>query len=72
MLINLILDIDLVGSIALCEMLHRTNIIAIVAGGMRPKFTDNTLLVYDDAVKKFLLEITFDASIKAVRLRRDK
>ncbi|CAG5075229.1 Similar to wdr45: WD repeat domain phosphoinositide-interacting protein 4 (Danio rerio) [Cotesia congregata] len=63
---------DLMGSIAIGEMLWRTNIIAVVGGGTRPKFADNTVLIYDDVVKKFVMEITFTSPIKAVRLRRDK
>lgn len=65
-------DNDLLGSVSIGEMLWRTNIIAVVAGGTRPKFADNTVLIYDDLEKKFVMEITFTSSIKAVRLRRDK
>lgn len=65
-------DIDLVGSVGQCEMLYRTNILAIVSGGSRPKFSDNTLLLYDDAAKQFVLELTFPSSVRAVRLKRDK
>lgn len=60
------------GSIAIAEMLWRTNIIAVVAGGTRPLYADNTVLIYDDLSKKFLFEITFTSSIKAIRLRKDK
>lgn len=60
------------GSISVCEMLYRTNILAIVAGGSKAKFAENTLLLYDDASKKFLLEITFSSTVKAIRLTRDK
>lgn len=60
------------GSVSRCEMLHRTNLFAIVAGGHRPKFSDNTVLVYDDISKKFILELIFSSAVKAVRLRRDK
>ncbi|KAF7996522.1 hypothetical protein HCN44_002154 [Aphidius gifuensis] len=63
---------DLMGSIAIGEMLWRTNVIAVVGGGSRPKFADNTVLIYDDIAKKFVMEITFTSPIKAVRLRRDK
>lgn len=63
---------DLMGSIAIAEMLWRTNVIAVVGGGSRPKFADNTVLIYDDLSKKFVMEITFTSPIKAVRLRRDK
>lgn len=53
-------------------MLQRTNLVAIISGGTRPKFADNTLLIYDDAAKKFILELTFSSSVRAVRLRKDK
>ncbi|XP_043249160.1 WD repeat domain phosphoinositide-interacting protein 4-like [Colletes gigas] len=66
------LENDVIGSIAIAEMLWRTNIIAIVGGGTRPKFAENTVLIYDDISKKFVLEVTFTSPIKAVRLRRDK
>lgn len=60
------------GSVAMCELLFRTNIFAIVSGGSNPKFPDNVLMLFDDALKKFILEITFPSSVKAVRLTRDK
>lgn len=65
-------DQDVMGSIALGEMLWRTNVIAIVGGGTHPRFAENTVLIYDDLSKKFVMEITFVSPIKAVRLRRDK
>lgn len=66
------LENDIMGSIAIAEMLWRTNIIAIVGGGTRPKFAENTVLIYDDLSKKFIMEVTFTSPIKAIRLRRDK
>lgn len=65
-------DSDQMGSIAFGEMLWRTNVIALVGGGSRPKYADNTVLIFDDLTKKFVMEITFISPIKAVRLRRDK
>ncbi|KAG5890404.1 hypothetical protein JTB14_026286 [Gonioctena quinquepunctata] len=65
-------DNEMVGSVSQCEMLFRTNLLAVVSGGSRPKFADNVLLIYDDLSKKFILDITFPSSIRAVRLRRDK
>lgn len=70
--LKLFLDIETVGSASQCEMLFRTNLLALVAGGSRPKFADNVLLIYDDLTKKFILGITFGSSIRAVRMRRDK
>lgn len=65
-------DADAIGSLGTCEMLHRSNILAIVGGGKRSKYPDNVVLIYDDANDIFLLEIVFSSSVKAVRLRRDK
>merc|ERR1712013_231691 len=39
---------DQVGSIAHAEMLYRTNLVAMVSGGRKPKFADNTVMIYDD------------------------
>ena len=35
-------DEELVGSVSCCEMLYRTNLVAIVSGGSMPKFAENT------------------------------
>ncbi len=34
--------IEVVGSIGQTEMLHRTNLLAIVSGGAMPKYAENT------------------------------
>ena len=65
-------DLTEMGSIISCEMLHRTNLIAVVGGGHRPKFADNTILIFDDLLKRFVLEFTFTQPVVAVRLKRDR
>lgn len=65
-------DIDVMGSVAQCEMLHRTNLLAVIAGGSRPRFACNTVLIYDDISKALVLDFTFVSPVKAVRLRRDR
>jgi len=65
-------DISEMGSVVNCEMLHRTNLIAIVGGGSRPKFADNSILIYDDVLKEFVLDYTFTSPVIAVRLKRDR
>jgi len=66
------LDKETVGSVSHCEMLYRTNLVALVGGGVMPKFADNTVLIWDDSIKKFVLEFTFPSPVLAVRLRREK
>ncbi|XP_066985367.1 WD repeat domain phosphoinositide-interacting protein 4-like isoform X1 [Macrobrachium rosenbergii] len=63
---------NVVGSIAHGEMLHRTNLLAMVGGGAVPKYADNTVLIYDDLKSKLLLEFTFAVPVLAVRLRKDR
>ena len=38
--------IETVGSVGAAEMLHRTNLIAIVGGGAMPKFAENTSMLF--------------------------
>eukprot|EP00092_Neocalanus_flemingeri_P018204 GFUD01019701.1.p1 GENE.GFUD01019701.1~~GFUD01019701.1.p1 ORF type:complete len:360 (-),score=111.73 GFUD01019701.1:91-1170(-) len=61
-----------VGSIAHAEMLYRTNLVALVSGGRRPKFADNTVMIYDDLAGKMVLEFTFPDQVLAVRMKKDK
>jgi len=63
---------DTVGSLGIIEMLYNTNMVAMVAGGRKPKFADNTLMIYDDAAGKMVLEITLSSPILSVRMKRDK
>lgn len=66
------LDVDLVGSVSKVVMLHRTNLIALIGGGKRPKLGSNAVVIWDDRKKDFVLEYTFDEDVLAVRMRRDK
>lgn len=70
--VKLCLDVAQFGTLSICEMLHRSNLLALVAGGIRPKFADNTVVIWDDSQKKFVLELTFSSKVLAVRLRQDQ
>ena len=63
---------EVVGSMAHADMLYRSNLVALVSGGKRPKFAENTVMIFDDASGKMVLEFTFPDPVLAVRLKRDK
>ncbi|CAL1272550.1 unnamed protein product [Larinioides sclopetarius] len=67
------LDAATVGSVSLCEMLNRTNIVAIVGGsGPKQKFADNAVLLWDNEASKFVAEFTFSTPVLCVRLKKDR
>jgi hypothetical protein len=66
------LDSTDIGSIPICELLHRTNLIALVAGRSKPNFADNTVLIWDDAKKKFILKFTFSSTVLSLKTQRDR
>nr|XP_023838813.1 LOW QUALITY PROTEIN: WD repeat domain phosphoinositide-interacting protein 4-like [Salvelinus alpinus] len=72
------LDHEQVGSVAQCSMLHRSNLLAVVGGGINPKFSEISVLVWDDAREgrdpkdKLVLEFTFTKPVLAVHMRHDK
>ncbi|KAK2186319.1 hypothetical protein NP493_206g04008 [Ridgeia piscesae] len=67
--------LETVGSVGQVEMLHRTNLLAVVGGGAMPKYAENAVLIWDDTKKDFdkkiVLEFTFSQPVVGVRLRKD-
>lgn len=54
------------------ELLYRTNIIALVGGGDKPKWPKNKVILWDDSANKPIGEFNFKTEVKAVKLRKDK
>ena len=63
---------ELVGSVSKAEMLYKTNLVALVGGGKKPRFPDNVVMVYDDRSQEFVLELCLPETVLSVRLKRDK
>jgi len=61
-----------VGSICTAELLYRSNLIAVVAGGRNPKYADNSIMMFDDRIGKAVLEVTLPTPVISVRVRLDK
>ena len=60
------------GGIGIIEMLKRTNLLALVGGGINPKFPTNQLIIWDDHQGKIISKLRFNDNIISVRLRNDK
>ncbi|KAJ0979844.1 hypothetical protein J5N97_015318 [Dioscorea zingiberensis] len=59
------------GGIGMVEMLHRSNIFAIVGGGDRPHCPPTKIMIWDNLVSSFVGEIVLRSDVSGVRLRRD-
>jgi WD repeat-containing protein 45 len=53
-------------------MMFRTNILALVGGGSKPKFATNKVFLWDDLSLKCIGELSFKAYVRAVKLTKDK
>jgi WD40 repeat protein len=66
-----LINIELGGGIGIIEMLKRSNILALVGGGILPKFSKNKITIWDDHLGKVVSQIRFNSNLIKVRIRED-
>lgn len=60
------------GGIRIVEMLHRTNLFALVGDDHNALHPNNMLKIWDHQQQKSFVELQFRSEVKAVKLRRDR
>ena len=63
-------DLKIAKSVYKAEMLHRTNLVAVIGGGTPP--SQDKVMIWDDYKKIFILEFKCSGPVASVRLRRDR
>ena len=63
---------DLDCCIGIIEMLFKCNIVAIVGGGVNPKYPLHKVMLWDDHQSKMIGELSFKSQVLGVKLRKDK
>ena len=61
---------DMNGGIGLIEMLNRSNIVALIGGGISPRYSSNKLVLWDDHKQKEISEMRFMSSVKKQKIIR--
>ena len=64
--------IDMKGGIGKIEMLKKTNILALVGGGLNPCFSPKKIIIWDDHQGNIISILRFNKNILNVRLTKEK
>ena len=53
-------------------MLYKSNILALVGGGINPKFSPNKVIIWDELNGKIISQLRFDTNVKNIKLTKVK
>ena len=59
------------GGISVVTMLFRWNILALVCGGSKPKYSTDRVIMWDDDKGKWMGELKFKTAVKAVKMNKE-
>lgn len=65
-------NFDSHSGIAIATMLFRSNILALVGGGMNPKYPPNKVILWDDKESRCIGELSFKGNVRNVKMRKDR
>lgn len=57
--------------VGVISMLYKTNILAFSGGGAKPRLQPHKVVLWDDRQARSIAELSFNAPVKSVKLRRD-
>eukprot|EP00924_Labyrinthula_sp_SR-Ha-C_P010245 snap_masked-scaffold_23-processed-gene-1.24-mRNA-1 protein AED:0.08 eAED:0.08 QI:0/0/0/1/1/1/2/0/341 len=57
--------------IRIIELCYSSSIIALVGGGINPKYPENKVMLYDNKISSVIGEISFSSKVTGVKLRKD-
>lgn len=60
------------GGIGLIELLDRSNIIALVGGGQKPRFAPNKVMLWDNKASKYVAELEFRSPVLGLRMSTER
>ncbi|CAD5222613.1 unnamed protein product [Bursaphelenchus xylophilus] len=70
--LKVVCRVDFGGSLQAAEPIFRCSLVALVAGGERPAFAENKVLIYDVCLQKIVIELNLPSKVVGVKVNRHR